>query len=266
MNVARKMEVLVKVPVGRWIALLLAGLWSIAVVAATGAAEQGRFINLKGKDGREVRAFVAGPAEAKAGVLIVHDYLGITDATREAVSRLGSMGYLAVAVDLYGGKSANNHEDAVKLMEGVDNTAAAAAVKAGLDFLKRPGRKVATVGFSMGGQHALRGNLNDAGAVSATVIVYGFGFDKIETAELEKLQSPVLVVSGALDAGATDAAVHFLANMKVAKRDCELFIYPGADHGYAQPLFMGGKNYSPEAVRATWVVVDDFLAKHLKRQ
>jgi dienelactone hydrolase len=53
--------------------------------------------------------------------------------------------------------------------------------------------------------------------------------------------------------------------MKTAKRHCELFIYPGADHGYAQPLFNGGKNFSPEAVRVSWVVIDDFLESHLKR-
>jgi dienelactone hydrolase len=52
--------------------------------------------------------------------------------------------------------------------------------------------------------------------------------------------------------------------MKEAKRPCQLLVYPGADHGYAQPLFNEGKNYNPEAVRATWVVVEDFLDSHLR--
>ena len=47
-------------------------------------------------------------------------------------------------------------------------------------------------------------------------------------------------------------------------RSYELFIYPGADHGYAQPFFNGGRNYNAEAVRATWVLVDDFLGSHVK--
>ena len=38
------------------------------------AAQNGSFITLKPGDGREFRAFVAGPADAKAAVLIVHDY------------------------------------------------------------------------------------------------------------------------------------------------------------------------------------------------
>jgi len=49
-----------------------------------------------------------------------------------------------------------------------------------------------------------------------------------------------------------------------ANRPCEIFVYPGADHGYEQPLFNEGKNYNLEAVRATWVLIEDFLANRLK--
>jgi len=75
-------------------------------------AEKGSFVTLKQGDGREFRAFVAGPADAKAAILIVHDYFGISDATKESVQRLGALGYRSVAVDLYGGKSATSHDGA----------------------------------------------------------------------------------------------------------------------------------------------------------
>ena len=244
---------------------LIAGTLAIHVSAAVNreAPETGNFISLKQSDGVAVRGFVSGPADAKAGILIVPDYLGISEATERSVERLGALGYRVLAIDLYGGKSATLHEDAVKLMESVDPKDAALTVQTGLDYLKQPGRKLATVGFSMGGQHALNANLNDPASVSATVVIYGFGFDSIDTPRLQKLQSPVLVISGSEDKGAADTAIHYLSNMQTAKRACELFIYPGADHGYMQPLFNSGKNYRPEAARATWVVVDDFLANHL---
>jgi len=229
------------------------------------AADSGSFVTLKRADGGEFRAFVAGPADARTAVLIVHDYFGISDATKQSVNHLGALGYRTVAVDLYGGKSATTHEEAVKLMESLDRKEAEKILQAGLDALMQPGRKVATVGFSMGGLESLNANLNDPDAVSATVMIYGFGFDKIETKRLERLKSPVLVVAGGEDSGATQAAINFLANMKEAKRPCEMFVYPGADHGYAQPLFNEGKNYEPDAVRTTWVVVEDFLDSHLKR-
>ena len=51
----------------------------------TSTADKGSFITLKQGDGREFRAFVAGPTDAKAAVLIVHDYFGISDATKQSV-------------------------------------------------------------------------------------------------------------------------------------------------------------------------------------
>ena len=227
------------------------------------AAEKGSFVTLKRSDGREFRAFVAGPADAKSAVLIVHDYFGISDATKQSAEHLGALGYRSVAGDLYEGKSATSHDEAVKLMQSLDRKATDKILQAGLDYLKRPGRKLATIGFSMGGLESFHANLNDPEAVSASVMVYGFGFDKIDTKTLERLQSPVLVIAGDEDTGAMQAGVSFLSTMREAKRPCEIFIYPGADHSYAQPLFNEGKNYNPEAVRITWVLVQDFLATHL---
>jgi dienelactone hydrolase len=226
--------------------------------------KKGSFVNLKQNDGSELRVFVAGPADANAAVLVVHDYLGISEATKETVEHLAYLGYRAAAVDLYGGVSPNSHEEAVKLMQALDRKRTDRLLQRGLDFLTQPGRKVATIGFSMGGQESLNANLNDPDAVSATVIIYGFGFEKIDTRTLGKLKSPVLAITGSEDTGAVEAAIGFLPRMKSAKRPYELFIYPGADHGYAQPLFNGGKNYNPEAVHATWVLVEDFLRTHLE--
>jgi len=194
----------------------------------------------------------------------VHDYLGISDATKQSVEHLGALGYRTIAVDLYGGKSATSHEEAVKLMQSLDRKTTDKILQTGPDYLKQPGRKLATLGFSMGGQESLIANLNNPDEVSATVMIYGSGFDKIDSKRLEKLKGSVLVITGGEDAGATQAAINFLASMREAKRPYEMLIYPGADHGYAQPLFNGGKNYNAEAVRATWVLVDDFLGSHLR--
>lgn len=44
----------------------------------------------------------------------------------------------------------------------------------------------------------------------------------------------------------------------------DLYIYPGAKHGYAQLLFDQGKNYDKEAIRLSWLLVEDFLQRHVK--
>jgi carboxymethylenebutenolidase len=132
----------------------------------------GGFVTLNQRDGGELRAFVAGPADAKAAVLVAHDYFGISDATKEFVKHLGALGYRSVAVDFYEGRSATTNEDAVKLMQSLDRKATDRILQAGIDYLKRPDRKLATIGCSMGGLESLNANLNDPEAVSATVIIY----------------------------------------------------------------------------------------------
>jgi len=105
-------------------------------------AELGSFVTLKPGRGGEFRAFVAGPPNAKAAVLFVHDYFGISDATQQPVKHLGTLGYRSLAVDLYAGKSATNREEAVKLMQSLDRKATDKILQGGLDYLKQPGGRI----------------------------------------------------------------------------------------------------------------------------
>lgn len=227
----------------------------------TAHSSGGKFISIRGADGIEFRAYTAGPENANAGILVVHDFFGITPATKETVERLGVKGYRVIAVDLYKGKSAGTNDSAQVLMEKKDRRETDRILKAGIDYLKRPGRKLATIGFSAGGVDAMNANLMDPDLFSATVIIYGGGYDKIEKDRLEKLRSPVLAITGALDEWPVQAALNFFAVEK--DKTFEIYIYPGAYHAYAQPLFLNGKNYNAEATRVTWKVMDDFLTRHL---
>ncbi len=223
----------------------------------------GNFITIKDSDGFENRAFVAGPEESKAGILLVHDFFGITPATKEAVERLGALGYRTVAVDLYKGKSATSNDLAQALMQAKDRKETDRILKDGIAYLKRPGRDLATIGFSAGGVDAMNANLMDPESFKGTVIVYGGGYDQIDKSGIDKLKSPVLAITGALDEWPVQAALNFFANEK--DKSFELYIYPGAHHAYAQPLFLNGKNYNAEATRITWKLTEDFLSRHLNK-
>ena len=176
------------------IPLVLSAAMALASACATAASG---FIALKDSTGTPLRAYAAGPEGARAGVLIVHDYFGITDFTKMAAERLGALGYRAIAIDLYGGRSASTHEAAVALMQALqsqDRAITDRTLQAGLEALKRPGRRLAALGFSMGGIEALQAALNDPAAVQGTVVVYGFGFDQIDPARFARLQAPLLTM------------------------------------------------------------------------
>jgi carboxymethylenebutenolidase len=226
-------------------------------------SSKGEFIIITGSEGKSYRAYAAGPAGAKVGILFIHDYFGITVAAKESVDRLGTMGYRTIAVDLYNGKSATTNDSANALMQAKDSIETVRILRAGIDWLKRPGIRLAAIGFSAGGIDAMNATLLEPELFSATIIVYGGGYDKIEQSRLDHLRNPVLAITGSLDQWPLQAGLNFLANEKA--KSFEFFVYPKADHGYAQPLFNGGKNYNAEATNTTWILMKDFLLQNTEK-
>lgn len=238
--------------------------------AKSGSAKQtiainskgGQFINIQDGNGTKTRVFAAGPENARAAILFIHDFFGITDAVKQSVERLGELGYRTIAVDLYKGKSATTNDSAAVLMQAKNRNETDRILQCAIEYLKHPGRKIASIGFSAGGIDAMNANLMAPELFSATVIVYGGDYDKIDKEKLDKLESPVLAITGSLDEWPLQAALNFLTNEK--SKLFEMHVYPRAGHGYAQPLFSGGKNYNAEATRVTWMLMEDFLARNLK--
>jgi carboxymethylenebutenolidase len=230
--------------------------------SGNGLHKGGEFIMIRGVSGFNSKVYAAGPEDARSGILIVHDFFGITPSTKETVDRLGELGYRTVAVDLYHGQLAHTNDSAQILMQGKIRTETDYILKEAIENLKRPGRKLATIGFSAGGIDAVYASLMDTETVTATVLIYAGDYDKIEKSKIERLNSPILAITGSRDNWAVESAFNFLSHEK--SKSFELYIYPGADHGYAQPFFLNGKNYDTEAIRMTWKLMEDFLSRHLK--
>ena len=147
-------------------------------------------------NGFESRIYAAGPEDASAGILIVHDFFGITPTTKESVNRLGALGYRTIAVDLYFGKSASSNDSAQVLMQSKDRKKTDMILTDAIKYLKRPGRKLATIGFSAGGIDAVNASLIDPESFSGTVLIYAGDYDKIDKSRLENLKSPILAITG----------------------------------------------------------------------
>ena len=72
--------------------------------------------------GKPVRGYLARPKGVKAllpGLIVIHEWWGLNDNVRKMAERLAGEGYTALAVDLYGGQSADTPEKAQALMGAV---------------------------------------------------------------------------------------------------------------------------------------------------
>jgi carboxymethylenebutenolidase len=207
-------------------------------------------------------AYVAGPQNAAKGVVLVHDWFGVSPFYTEAAEKLSKDGYRVVAVDLYGGHSATTHEEAAKLLESLHDDLAGREIDAALKWLSEDGRSLAVMGFSMGAKHALSAAMRNH-SVQATVLWYGEASKDSE--KLKQLGGPVLLIVGSHDgkSAAEDSAAFSQAADK-AGVGAEVFIYPGAEHAFAQPLFNQGKTYDPSGAKLAWLLSEDFLQRRLR--
>ena len=212
--------------------------------------------------GENFEVFVSGPENSKAGILLVHDWFGPSAFYMESVMRLGKLGYRVIAVDLYNGQHGTTHKDAYALMVGMDPELAKAKVQAGLEALKRDGRKLATFGFSLGADYSFPSAVSNGDAIAASVVWYGFS-PSAET-HISGLSADALFVYGSLDGPAADQASAASKLMDANGLNAEIYIYPQAHHAFAQPLFNAGKTYDPIGAEAAWAVTESFLRRKLR--
>jgi carboxymethylenebutenolidase len=206
------------------------------------------------ESGEKFTILVNGPTKSDKGILLVHDWFGVSPFYQEAAERLAKNGYRVIAVDLYDGQNATTHADAWKLMQALDGELAAAKIDLALAELQEPNRKIAIMGFSMGSAHAFQAALrNDL--VKATVIR--------DAAALKELNGPVLAVFGSKDGSAADDAAEFSKAADAAGKLGETWVYPGAHHAFAQPLFNDGSTYDAVATAAAWKLTENFLARQI---
>src|SRR6202044_4094352 len=69
------------------------------------------------------------------GIIAVHEWWGLNDWVKQQAEKLAAQGYVALAVDLYRGKVADNPDLAHELMRGVSPDRATRDLQAAYDLL-----------------------------------------------------------------------------------------------------------------------------------
>lgn len=217
-------------------------------------------------------AYDSAVSGKRPGVLIVHEWWGVTPHVRDYARDLASRGYVALAVDMYG-QVAEDPKKAGELMRSVMGSPAvmksrfAAARRLLAAHPAADGRRIAAVGFSMGGRVVLqmaRAGEDLAGVAS----IYGT-LETSEPVQPGATRARVLVIHADGDPFVKAESIPaFRREMESAKVDYRFVSYEGVKHGFANPLATErGRThslpiaYDPEADRKARSELFSFLTE-----
>jgi carboxymethylenebutenolidase len=156
-------------------------------------------------DGRPVAgAFARGAGPV--GVVVLHEFWGLNRQVEGVADRWAARGFPALAADLYDGVVAATREEASRLMQALDRARAVRIVEsAAAELRSRGARRVAVLGFCMGGSLALTA-AERARGVDGAVVYYGIP-DELDAA---RVRVPLLLHFANEDAWCTPARVDAL--------------------------------------------------------
>lgn len=228
----------------------------------------GEMVEYANLDGEMVSGYISRPAgveEALPGVILIHEWWGLNDNIKAMTDKMAAEGYVALAVDLYKGDSADNPDDAMKLVQRAIASSSELEnnLQQAYDYLKNQADapKIASMGWCFGGLWSLNTALLLPTELDATVIYYG-GNITTDSEKLATLEMPILGIFGELDQNPSVELVReFEQVLQSLDKDVEIHIYENADHAFANS---SGNRYNPEAAQDAWQKTTEFLSRHLQ--
>lgn len=176
----------------------------------------------------------------RPGVLVVHEWWGLGDYERNRAKQLAEMGYIAMAVDMYGdGKKADNPQEAMALVAAFSKNprAVKTRIDAALQKLKSYRQidtaNIAAIGYCFGGGVVL--NAAKLGADLKGVVSFHGNLAGVPPKK-ELLKAKVLVCHGEADkfVSPQDVAA-FKKGMDSVHADYTFKAYPNATHAFTNP-------------------------------
>ena len=204
---------------------------------------------------------LARPGTAKPGVIVLQEWWGLVPHIKDVAARFAAQGYVALAPDLYHGKSTLAAEEAQHLMQGLDWGRAAKEIGGAVRHLRETEgcTRVGVTGFCMGGALTIIAAAQPG--VDAYVAFYGF--PPAGAADLDKITAPGLILFGEKEEHfSIPDAKAFADRQRQRGRAAEVVVYPGAGHAFFN-------NERPEAFRSdaandAWRRTLDHFGRHLR--
>ena len=227
-------------------------------------------------EGVTCKGFVAYDENIKGkrpAVLVVPEWWGCNDYTRRRARELAELGYIAMAVDMYGeGKVADNpdkaKESAMPFYQNPEmgNKRILAAEEKIKTYPQCDANKVAAIGYCFGGSMVL--NSAKSGSDFKGVVSFHGGLAGVP-AKSGVLKSKILVCHGGADkfVSAEDVS-KFKSNLDEVKAYYIFKEYPGATHAFSNPdadanakKFGMPIAYNAKADKESWEEMKKFLKR-----
>ncbi len=210
----------------------------------------------------EVRGYLAVPERGSGpGVLVCHAWWGLSEFFTALCDRLAGAGFVALAADMYAGRTAETIDEAEALVGGLTRDHARSVATAALDTLlarsEVDGVAAGTIGFSLGGAWVLLLSVWRPEQVAAVVDFYG----TIE-GNYAAAQAAYLGHFAPADEWEPDESVHALeAALRDAGHEVTFHSYPGAGHWFFEDNRPDA--YNADAAQLAWERTLSFLRNHL---
>jgi carboxymethylenebutenolidase len=203
-------------------------------------------ITIKGADGAEVDAIHARPdGQPRAGLVLHPDLMGVRPLFDDLCRRLATHGFAVCAPEPFARAPVavrSEAEPAARMayVKELDDEVQVGDLEIAADYLvvHDDAREVGVLGFCMGGMQVLKAAAS--GRFDKAVSFYGMirvPDDWVGPRTRQPLDTaadvcPTLVIIGGRDPYTPPADVEALRAAWAARPDCEIVVYPDADHGF----------------------------------
>ncbi len=207
-------------------------------------------------------SYLVVPKSGKgAGVLILHAWWGLNDFFKDFCQRLAREGFVALAPDLYHGKTAATIGEAKQLRSKMNQKQVGAEILSAVEQLHKlpavTSKSLGVIGFSLGGHWALWLSLEKPESIKAVTVFYG-----TKNADYAQAQAAYLGHFAESDEWVATSGVKKLEkSLRAAHRPVTLYTYEGTGHWFFEKDRKDA--YNAKAAQLAWKRTMEFLQAQL---
>lgn len=212
------------------------------------------------------------PKKQRPGVVIVHDWMGISDYVKMRAEQMANLGYVAFVADIYGKdvrpKDAKEAGALAGLYRSGDRKTLRARAEAAFNELKKhklvDPEKISAMGYCFGGTTVLE--MARMGLPLKGVLSFHGNLGTSNPADAKNIKTPLLVMHGAIDPYVKPEEVAaFQKEMDEAHVDYQFIAYSDAVHSFTQKQsgtdIKTGAAYNEKADKRSFAALKTFLAE-----